>query len=335
MKQVQFTAFGEPKTVVSCVDVPDPGPPGDGEVLVTVDAFPINPADLLTITGGYAVKPDLPATLGAEGTGRIAAIGAGVADLQIGDRVIMLARNNWCQQRCLPAGEVIKVPGDVDVLQMAMLKVNPATAWMMLKAYVQLEPGDWFIQDAANSGVGSALISLAKAEGMRSINVVRRPELLPRLQALGGDVAIVDGADLAERVAKATGGAEVRLAIDAVGGAQVMRLADCLAEGGTVVNYGLLSGEPCQIRSDQVIFKSISLTGFWLQKKLTSMTRPEIEQLYGLLAQHVVSKTLSVDVEATYPIEQIRDAVGHAGRVNRGGKVLVLPHGVANDAQSR
>lgn len=88
MKQVQFTAFGEPKAVAVCVDVPDAGPLGDSEVLVTIDAFPINPADLLTITGGYASKFDLPATLGAEGTGRIAAIGSGVTDLQVGDRVI-------------------------------------------------------------------------------------------------------------------------------------------------------------------------------------------------------------------------------------------------------
>ncbi|MGI9486909.1 MAG: zinc-dependent alcohol dehydrogenase family protein [Geminicoccaceae bacterium] len=327
MKQVQFTAFGEPASVVSCVDVPDVGSPGNGEVLVIIDAFPINPADLLTITGGYASKPELPATLGAEGTGRIAAIGSGVTDLRIGDRVIMLARNNWCQQRCLPISDVIKVPEDADVLQMAMLKVNPATAWMMLQAYVRLEPGDWFIQDAANSGVGSALISLARAQGVRSINVVRRPELLPGLRGLGADVALVDGADLAKRVVEATGGVDVRLAIDAVGGSQVTRLADCLAEGGTVVNYGLLSGEPCQIRSDQVIFKSITLTGFWLQKKLSSMTRPEIEQLYGLLAGHVASKALTVDIEATYPIEQIKNAVEHAGRVNRQGKILVLPHG--------
>ena len=327
MKQVQFTAFGEPKIVVSCVDVPDVGPPADGEVLVTIDAFPINPADLLTITGGYATKPDLPATLGAEATGRIVSIGNDVNDLQLGDRVIMLTRDNWCQQRCLPASDVIKVPRDGNVLQMAMLKVNPATAWMMLQNYVRLEPGDWFIQDAANSGVGSALISLARAEAVRSVNVVRRPELLPRLRALGADVVLLDGEDLAERVAEETGGADIRLAIDAVGGKQVMRLADCLSEGGTVVNYGLLSGEHCQIRSDQIIFKGINLTGFWLQKELNAMTRGKIQQLYETLAQHVMSQALVVDVEATYPIEDVKNAVEHAGRASRGGKVLVTPNG--------
>lgn len=327
MKQVQFTAFGEPETVASCVDVPDVGPPSDGEVVVAIDAFPINPADLLTITGGYAVKPDLPATLGAEATGRIAALGAGVNDLEIDDRVIILARNNWSQQRRLPASDVIRVPRDADVLQLAMLKVNPATAWLMLKTYVSLESGDWLIQDAANSGVGLALINLAKAEGVRTVNVVRRPEPVARLEALGADVVLVDGDNLAERVAEATGQAPVRLAIDAVGGSQVMRLADCLAEEGTVVNYGLLSGEPCQIRADQTIFKGVTLTGFWLQKRLTSMARPEIIRLYRTLAERVASGALAIDVEATYPIERIKDAVAHAGRGHRQGKILVLPNG--------
>jgi NADPH:quinone reductase-like Zn-dependent oxidoreductase len=327
MKQVQFAAFGDPARVVSCVDVPDVGPPGAGDVVVTVDAFPINPADLLTIAGGYAVKPDLPATLGAEATGRIVAIGSDVADLEIGDRVIILARNNWCQQRRLPAAEVIKVPGDADVLQLAMLKVNPATAWMLLHRYVQLDAGDWVVQDAANSGVGLALISLARTMGVRTVNVVRRSGLSSRLQALGADLVVVDGDDLALRVARATGAASLRLAIDAVGGSQVMRLADCLAEGGTVVNYGLLSGEPCQIRADQTIFKGVTLTGFWLQKVLTSMAWPEIQDLYRTLAAHVRSGALAVDVEATYPIEQIKAAVAHAGRDHRGGKVLVVPNG--------
>ncbi len=327
MKQIQFKTFGVPEEVVDCVEVADVGPPAKGEVLVAIDAFPINPADLLTITGGYAVKPDLPATLGAEGTGLVQAVGDGVGGLDVGDRVIMLARNNWCQQRCIAASEVIKVPNDADILQAAMLKVNPATAWMMLKNFVQLEPGDWLIQDAANSGVGLALISLAKAEGVRTVNVVRRPELVPHLEALGADVALVDGEDLAERVLAMTAEARPRLAIDAVGGSQVMRLADCLVEGGIVVNYGLLSGEPCQIRADHTIFKSITLTGFWLQKALNAMDRSAIERLYHALGERLVSKQLSVEIEATYPIERIREAVGHASRSHRQGKILVLPNG--------
>lgn len=327
MKQVQFTAFGNPKDVTVCVDLADVGSPDNGEVIVDIDAFPINPADLLTISGGYAIKPDLPATLGAEATGRITAIGGEVTDLEVGDRVIMLGRDNWCQRRRIPADTVVKLPRGADVLQLAMLKVNPATALMMLRRYVELAPGDWLIQDAANSGVGTALIKLAQADGFKTVNVVRRPALVDKLKRLGADVALVDGEDLAERVAAATGNAPLKLAIDAVGGSAITRLADCLAEGGTVVNYGLLSGEPCEIRADQTIFKGITLTGFWLQKALTSMARPDIQKLYQDLGKRVLAGDLHVEVEATYPIDRISEAVDHAGRSGRDGKILVMPNG--------
>jgi NADPH:quinone reductase-like Zn-dependent oxidoreductase len=145
MKQVQFTAFGVPHEVAACIEAPDVGAPGPDEVVIEVLAFPINPADLLTITGGYAIRPQLPATLGAECVGRIAAAGANVHDLAVGDRVINLGRDNWCQRRRVPAAQALKVPAHADVLQLAMLKVNPATALLMLRNYVDLQPGDWVI----------------------------------------------------------------------------------------------------------------------------------------------------------------------------------------------
>jgi NADPH:quinone reductase-like Zn-dependent oxidoreductase len=327
MEQVQFTAFGVPHEVAACVDVPDVGAPGPEEVVIEVLAFPINPADLLTITGNYAVRPQLPATLGAECVGRIAAVGADVRDLAVGDPVINLGRDNWCQRRKVPAAQALKVPPDADPLQLAMLKVNPATALLMLRNYVDLRPGEWVIQDAANSGVGTNLIRLAAADGIRTVNVVRRESLIEPLRAIGADVVVVDGADLAERVRQATGGGAIRLAIDAIGGDIVLRLADCLAEGGTVVNYGLLSGQPCQLGAHHTIFRGITLTGFWLQKSLTAMARPDLEQLYGDLARRIAEGGLRVEIEATYPIEEIKAALAHAGRAGRGGKVLVLPNG--------
>ena len=327
MKQVQFAAFGTPHEVAECVEVPDVGAPGPDEVVIEVEAFPINPADLLTITGGYAVRPQLPATLGAECVGRIASVGSNVRHLAAGDRVINLGRDNWCQRRKVPAAQALAVPADADVLQLAMLKVNPATALLMLRNYVPLQPGDWVIQDAANSGVGTNLIRLAKADGIRTVNVVRRSSLSEPLQAIGADVVVVDGDDLAARVRDATGGASIRLAIDAIGGAMVLRLADCLAEGGTVVNYGLLSGQPCQLGAHHTIFKGITLTGFWLQRALTSMARPDVEALYADLAARVADGTLRVEVEATYPIEEIKAALADAERAGRSGKILVLPNG--------
>jgi NADPH:quinone reductase-like Zn-dependent oxidoreductase len=327
MKQVRFKAFGTPEEVAECVEVQDVGAPGPDEVVIEIEAFPINPADLLTITGGYAVRPKLPATLGAEGVGRISAVGSEVERVAAGDRVINLGRDNWCQRRKVPAAQVLKMPADADVLQLAMLKVNPATALMMLRNYVDVQPGDWVIQDAANSGVGTNLIRLARADGIRTVNVVRRESLIRPLEATGADVVVVDGEHLADQVREKTGGAPIKLAIDAIGGEIVMRLADCLAEGGTVVNYGLLSGRPCMLGAHHTIFKGITLTGFWLQKALTTMARPELEKLYANLAERVRNGALAVEIEATYPIEEIKAALAHAGREGRRGKILVLPNG--------
>ncbi len=323
MKAVELTAFGEPGESVHCIEAPDVGAPGPDEVVIDIEAFPINPADLLTVEGRYAVRPDLPARLGAEGVGRISALGTSVQGLAVGQRVISLARENWVERRRVKAAEVAPVPDGVDVLQLAMLKVNPPTAHYMLTEYVDLAPGDWVVQDAANSAVGQHVIRLARARGWRTANVVRRDSLVAPLEAIGADLVLVDGEDLGERLRAGTGGVGARLAIDAVGGDAMIRLADGLADGGTMVNYGLLSGDCCKLTSHQVVFRGITLKGFWLMPFLQAASAAEKAALFADLAGAIARGELVSPVEATYPIEAIRDAVRHAAREGRDGKVLV------------
>ncbi len=327
VQRVQFSAFGTPEEVIESVEIDTPPPPGDGEAVFDVDAFPINPADLLTIEGRYAVKPPLPATLGAECVGRVTALGQNVSHIGVGDRVINLGRENWCQSKSVPAEQLVRVPEGIDPLQLAMLKVNPPTALLMLQKYVDLAPGDWVIQNAANSSVGQCLIRFARAGGIRTINVVRRQELVAPLTSLGADAVIVDGGDIADQVRTITGGAGAKLAIDAVGGTAITRLADGLTDGGTAINYGLLSGRNCEMTSHQLVFRQISLRGFWLVPWLTGMTAEEKESLYAGLAQRIADGQLRIDIEATYPIEDIKAAVAHARREGRKGKILVTPNG--------
>lgn len=327
MKAVRFDTFGTPHEVAHAVDVAEPGAPAAGEVLVEVEAFPINPVDLLTIAGRYATRPTLPAVPGAEALGRVMAIGAGVTHVAPGDRVLMMGRENWVQHKILPAHEAIPARVVADPLQLAMLKVNPPTAKLMLEKFRALQSGDWVIQNAANSGVGTCLIALAKVRGLHTVNVVRREELVTPLQARGADVVVVDGPDLADRVRAASDGAAIGLAIDAVAGDATGRLAECLSPGGTVVNYGLLSGEPCRIGPGEVVFRGITLTGFWLVKALGAMSAVTIIALYADLAARVADGTLRVAVEATYPIDDIQAALAHAGREGRNGKILVTPNG--------
>jgi NADPH:quinone reductase-like Zn-dependent oxidoreductase len=327
MNIAQFASFGIPHEVTDCVEVDDVGAPLDDEVVVEVEAFPINPVDLVTIAGDYATKPVLPAIPGSEAVGRITGVGTDVSNVVPGDRVILMGRDNWVQQRKAKHHQVLEVPHGVDVLQLAMLKINPATAWLMLHDYETLKPGDWLIQDAANSGVGQNIIRLAKASGIRTVNVVRRDALIEPLTAIGADVVLVDGDDLPERVKSATDNPEIRLAIDAVAGDICMQLADCLADGATMVNYGLLSGKPCMLRSDQTIFRGITLTGFWLVKALARMSSDDITALYAQLAGRIADGSLHVDIEKTYPIEDIKTALAHAERSGRSGKILVTPNG--------
>jgi len=327
MKSAELTAIGPAERVVRCIDVPDPGAPQADEVVVDMVACSINPADILMIEGNYATTPTTPCAVGIEGAGTVAAVGGAVTGLRVGDKVMSLGRANWTQRIRDKAQAFVRLPAGVDLAQAAMLKVNVATAHLMLTGYVELSRGEWVIQDAANSGVGVDLIRLAGAAGLRTVNVVRRRELVEPLKRLGADVVVVDGPDLAARVAQSTGGAEIRLAIDAVAGATVNRLAQCLAEGATLVNYGLLSGEPCQIDAFQLVFRDIRVVGFWLAKLMRGMRFDEIQAMYDRLGARLLDGTIHVPIEASYPLEKITDAMVHAKREGRGGKVQLRPNG--------
>ena len=277
--------------------------------------------------GNYASRPPLPARLGIEGVGTITAVGEGVNELALGDRVMSLGRTNWAEEIQVSSGAVVKVPKDADVQQLSMLKVNPATAMFMLERYVNLRPGDWVIQNAANSAVGRYIIQLVKTKGVKTLNVVRRTELFGELRKIGADVVLLDGDDLAKRVRSEVGDANIPLAIDAVAGEGTLRLGGALSEGGTVVNYGLLSGKPCQLTPELVVFQGITLTGFWLAKLLGTMKPDELQKLYAELASQITNGNLYTPVESAYRLDQLSDALKHAYQTERNGKVLLMPNG--------
>src|SRR5438132_3624701 len=241
MKQVLIDGYGQPEEFARCAEVPDVGVPGAGEVVFDVLAFPINPADVSFCRGTYRLKPPLPATPGAECIGRVTAVGAGVTHVKPGDLVINMQRENWTQRRRIGAADAIPLPAGLDLAQAAMLRINPATAQLLLEDHIALQPGDWVIQNVANSAVGRHLIVLAKTRGVHTVNVVRRDDIAAELRALGADVVLLDGSDLAERARDAVGRAPIRLGIDAVSGAACKRIAECVADGGVVVTYGSMS----------------------------------------------------------------------------------------------
>ena len=327
MKQVVLERYGAPADAVRCVESPDPGAPAPGEVVFDVLAFPINPADLSMCRGTYRLRPPLPAGIGAECVGRVTAVGDGVAHVKAGDLVINLQRENWTQRRRVAADDVIPVPPGLDRLQAAMLRINPPTARLLLTDLVELRPGDWIIQNVANSAVGRFVIRLARGRGVRTVNVVRREALGAELAPLGADVCVVDGPNLADRVKAATGGASIRLGLDAVSGQATARISTCVGERGVVCNYGSMSGEDPVMPRSKLIGEGQSLVGFILGRALAPRSRAQVRAIYAELAEQVRAGLLTAPVEQIYPIEEIRAAVAHAEQGGRRGKILVTPNG--------
>jgi NADPH:quinone reductase-like Zn-dependent oxidoreductase len=327
MKRVEIEAFGVPEQVARCVEAPEVGAPGAGEVTFEVLAFPINPADVLFCMGAYRLKPPLPATPGAECVGRVLAVGEGVSHVAPGDLVINLQRENWAQRRRVRGDDVVPLPAGIDPRQAAMVRINPPTALLMLTDLVDLKPGDWVLQNAANSAVGRLVIGFARARGLRTVNVVRRQALCDELGRLGADACVVDGPDLTDRVRSAVGGAPVRLALDAVAGRATGRLAACVADEGTVGSYGAMTGEEVVVGYADLIFRGVGLVGFMLGRFLARRSPDEVRALYAEIAGQVRDGRLGAPVEAVYPIDEIGTALAHAQRPGRGGKVLVAPNG--------
>jgi mitochondrial enoyl-[acyl-carrier protein] reductase / trans-2-enoyl-CoA reductase len=327
MKRIEITAYGAPEEVAHCIEVPDVGDPGPGEAIFDILAFPINPADISFCRGSYRLRPPLPATPGAEGLGRVAAVGAGVNHVKPGDLVINMQRENWAQRRRVKAEDAIPIPAGLDPAQAAMLRINPPTALLLLEDHVTLEPGDWVIQNVANSAVGRHIIVLAKARGVHTINVVRRDDVAGELRDLGADVVLKEGSDLAERARRATGGAPIRLGIDAVSGDACKRIGDCIAEGGIVVSYGSMSGQDPTMSRAAVNMRGVNLTGFNLGRGLAKRTPEQVRAIYADLAEKLRSATLKAPIDAFYPIEEIRSALVRAQQGGRHGKVIVLPNG--------
>src|SRR5580704_3396958 len=257
MQAIQIEAFGNPAEVLKVVDIPDVGAPAEHGVVIALEASPINMSDLLMISGRYGYRPNLPSVMGTEGVGRVIAVGAGVNHLKQGDRTLVpYPAPAWAERIKADASRLRPLPNG-DVHQLAMLGINPPTAYLLLTNYVTLAPGSWVIQNSANSGVGRALIPIAKSLGLKTVNVVRRDDVVAELKAIGGDVVLVDGPDLAKRVAAETGKAQIALAVDGVGDTSTTNLLDCLTAKGVHVFYSMISGKPPVVSPRQLIHHDI------------------------------------------------------------------------------
>uniref|UniRef100_A0A8C8DRP0 Enoyl-[acyl-carrier-protein] reductase, mitochondrial n=1 Tax=Oryzias sinensis TaxID=183150 RepID=A0A8C8DRP0_9TELE len=244
---------------------------GENDVLIKLLAAPINPSDINMIQGTYAILPDLPSIGGNEGVGTVIETGKKVKSLKVGDWVIPrdAGLGTWRTEAVFAEEDVISVPNDIPLLSAATLGVNPCTAFRMLVDFEDLMPGDSIIQNAANSGVGQAVIQIAASRGINTINVVRdRPEfgqLCERLKAIGATHVIKEEALRRPEIKEVFKSCpKPKLALNGVGGKSATELLRHLQTGGSMVTYGGMSRQPVTVPVSALIFKDVKVRGFWV-----------------------------------------------------------------------
>lgn len=325
MRSVIHTVFGEPAEVLSIgeASVPQPGP---GEVLIRTILTPIHNHDLWTVRGRYGYKPDLPAIGGSEAVGTVEALGEGVSNVSIGQRVAVAGvHGSWAEFFRAPAASLVPLPEAIGNEAAAQLIAMPFSAISLLE-FLEVQSGDWIVQNAANGAVGRMVAMLGAARGIHVINLVRRDAGVAELAALGiGNAISTAQQDWQDQVKAMTGGAPIRAAVDSVGGRMSGDLLALLAENGLLVSFGTMTGEPMQISSGDLIFKQAVVKGFWGSKVSAAMTPETKRRLFGELLRLAASGELTLPVEAVFGFEAITDAVNASLAPGKTGKVLLKP----------
>jgi trans-2-enoyl-CoA reductase len=322
IKAIVYERHGNPAEVLQIKTEPWPKPAAD-EAIVEMRAAPINPADINAIEGKYPGRREVPAVPGFEGAGVVVELRANVSTIAKGALVILPHNiGTWRDALAVKANELVAVPPEIEPIQAAMLKINPMTAWRLLHDYVDLARGDWLIQNAANSAAGRAVIQIAEELGYRTVNVVRREELVEEMKQEGGDLVLIDGESLRDDVREATSGAPIRLGLNAVGGESALRLANTLAPEATLVTYGAMSLQPLKIPNGLLIFKDLRFRGIWINKWYDHATKAERTETFRQLFDMAKRGLLRTKVEKAYPIEQAQAALTHAAKPKRSGKII-------------
>ena len=319
MKAVQLIGYGDAVENLAVHEVPEPSPPGRGEVLVGVEYAPINFNDLMVPWGSFSFKPELPATIGNEGAGIVLALGEGVTSVAVGDRVVLPlseTMKNYQQRLLAPAAELVVVPRDADPRQASMMAINPVTAALLLSEYVDLKPGDAVVFNSATSGLSQWLITLAKERGLRTIGTVRKTEDVETVKQRGCDHVIVDDEPLGA-VMKKFSGLNVRLGLDALGGPSAGRILQMLSRSGKLVIYGAVTLKPLELLGAAIMSKGLTVEGFF---ELSPEMKPKLIVTLQSLIKYLGPNGIVQPVAATYKLDRLKEAVAHAVQ---GRKVLL------------
>jgi NADPH:quinone reductase-like Zn-dependent oxidoreductase len=325
-RAVRYHATGKPGEVLKYETLPDDAhEPAAGEALVLMEIVVVHPSDLGMIGGTYGRLRPLPAVAGREGVGRVARLGAGVTTLKPGDRVRMPEDSGaWREAIVARADDLMPVPADIPAEQIAMAFINPPTAWLLLHEFVNLQPGDWIIQNASNSAVGECVIQMARTLGLRTANLVRSPEKHgANLRALGADLVVADDDKALKTVLAQMGGAAPRLALNSIGGMSAITLTRALGKNGQLITFGGMTGDAIRFPTRDFIFKNVALRGFWMDRWARSAPPEILRAVFEAVYACLRDGTLKMAVDSVHPLAGYAGALARAGAYGRNGKVLL------------
>lgn len=308
MLRIVAHRFGAPADVLVCEPTPvvEPVPSG---VVVRMLASAINPSDLVSVSGAYSFRLQLPFVPGFESVGVVKAIGAEASGLEIGQRVLPLgSAGGWQSCKALPAEWCIPVPDDLSDTQAATSYVNPLTARLMLRALAPL-PGMLVAVNAANSAIGRILLRQLAAMKVRSLAIVRSREAMALLSGEPVSDIVLAG----ERLPELDGG------FDAIGGDDGAAMAQAIRRGGALMHYGLLSGTPLPSGLGSVV------KPFWLRNWVHAASRAELRTAMADVFDDIRSGIAKTTIEACYPLSAYRAALAHNAQAHRRGKILFTP----------
>ncbi|MEM6910823.1 MAG: 2-enoyl thioester reductase domain-containing protein [Verrucomicrobiota bacterium] len=317
---VSFAKFG-PGPEVATLQTTQMADPGPGQIRVRLAFAPVNPADLNYLEGTYGLRPTLPSPVGMEGAGTIESVGEGCT-LSPGQKVCLRGGPGaWATRLLLREEEVWPLPPEIDLQQAAMLRINPATAWLLLHQKGEPAAGDWILQNGASSAVGHCLVQLARLLGLKTASLVRREASRAALEALGADLVLLDQDESLAALQELT--PRPRLACNTVGGASALRLMNGLGAGGTLLTYGAMARQPLKVPNGLLLFQGLALEGFWLTRWRESVTQQAEAALYQRLAGWMAEGRLKMPIDSLFRLSDVQAALRRASESGRDGKVLL------------
>jgi len=302
-KVIQYESNGAPEEVLRMKEV-DLGSVGEDEMMVQVLFAPINPADLNIVEGRYGLRIPTPSVAGNECVARVIRVGNKVRSVAPGDYVIPSNPNlgTWRTYGVFKENDWQKFPNDIKPEYAATISVNPCTAFRLLEDFVSLKEGDVIVQNGANSMVGLAVIQIAAARKLRTINIIReRPSFdvtVDLLKRLGGYMVVSDQYFSKPQFKRLMSDLpSPKLALNCIGDASATEMLRILGNDGTLVTYGGMSRQPLSFPTGTFIFKNVQCKGFWLTKWLQTHSKAERNSMLEALCNLIRKEQLTFWLE--------------------------------------